>query len=361
MFRKENSKKRKGKSITYSLSGVSISKVEKALSEVKDFIVSTYKPYVFSFWNSFASMLKIPLKEYENPILVASTDGVGTKLMIALKYKKLDTIGEDLLAMNVNDILTAGAKPLFFMDYFAGGRIDPEVYKKVLVSIANACKKADCSLVGGETAEMPGVYKGKEIDLAGFVVGIVEEENLLPKMGKIQEGNILIGVSSSGLHSNGYSLIRYILKKKRISLRKKIDGHDLLEELLKPTKIYSPVILPLLEKYRDNILGIAHITGGGIPGNLPRILPEHIQAEIDPSLWEIPWIFKFLIKKGNLTWKEAFKVFNMGIGLILIVSERENEILEDLKNSGEKAYVIGSLSKGERSVKIRWKESVLES
>lgn len=360
MFREENSKKRKGKSITYSLSGVSISKVEKALNEVKDFIVSTYKPYVFNFWNSFASMLRIPFNEYEKPILVASTDGVGTKLMLALKYKKLDTIGEDLLAMNVNDILTAGAKPLFFMDYFAGSRIDPEVYKKVLVSIANACKKADCSLVGGETAEMPGVYKGKEIDLAGFVVGIVEEENLLPKIDKIQEGNILIGVASSGLHSNGYSLVRYILKQKRISLKKKIDGHNLLEELLKPTKIYSPVILPLLEKYKDNILGIAHITGGGIPGNLPRILPEHIQAEIDPSLWEIPWIFKFFIKKGSLTWKEAFKVFNMGIGLILIVSERENEILEDLMNSGEKAYIIGSLSKGERSVKIRWKENVLE-
>ncbi|MGB9810332.1 MAG: phosphoribosylformylglycinamidine cyclo-ligase [Dictyoglomus turgidum] len=360
MFWKEDGKKRKGKAITYSLSGVSINKVERALEEVKGYIVSTYKPYVFNYWNSFASVIKIPFQEYKNPLIITSTDGVGTKLIIALKHNRLDTIGDDLLAMNVNDILTAGAKPLIFMDYFAGSKIDPEVYKRVIISIANACKKVDCSLVGGETAEMPGIYRGKEIDLVGFVVGIVEEENLLPKMDRIKEGNVLIGVASSGLHSNGYSLVRYILRKKRISLKKKIDGYDLLEEILRPTKIYPPVFLPLLEKYRDNILGIAHITGGGIPGNLPRILPKNIQAEIDSSSWDIPWIFKFFIKKGNLTWKEAFRVFNMGIGLILIVSGRAEEILIDLKDLGEKAYIIGELNKGERGVKIAWKENVLE-
>jgi len=288
-----------------------------------------------------------------------STDGVGTKLMLALKYKKLETIGDDLVAMNVNDILTVGARPLVFMDYFAGSKIETEIYKRILISISNACKKADCSLVGGETAEMPGVYKGREIDLVGFVLGIVEKDYILPKLDSMSEGNVLIGVSSSGLHSNGYSLVRYILKKKRISVKKEIEGYSLLDELLKPTKIYSPSILNLLERYRDNILGIAHITGGGILGNLPRILPENVEAVIDISSWEIPWIFRFFIEKGNLTIKEAFRVFNMGIGLILVVSGKEKEILEELNSIGEKSYIIGSLERGKRGVRLVWKENVL--
>lgn len=359
MFWKESGKKRKGKSITYSLSGVSISKVEKALNSIKDHIISTYKPYVLPFWNSYASIIEVPFENYKKPLLVMSTDGVGTKLMLALKYKKLETIGDDLVAMNVNDILTVGARPLVFMDYFAGSKIETEIYKRILISISNACKKADCSLVGGETAEMPGVYKGREIDLVGFVLGIVEKDYILPKLDSMSEGNVLIGVSSSGLHSNGYSLVRYILKKKRISVKKEIEGYSLLDELLKPTKIYSPSILNLLERYRDNILGIAHITGGGILGNLPRILPENVEAVIDISSWEIPWIFRFFIEKGNLTIKEAFRVFNMGIGLILVVSGKEKEILEELNSIGEKSYIIGSLERGKRGVRLVWKENVL--
>lgn len=359
MFWEKDNKEGKRKTVTYSLSGVSISKVEKALNSVKDHLISTYKSYVFPYWNSFASVLDISLCGYKNPLLVMSTDGVGTKLMLALKYRKLDGIGDDLVAMNVNDILTSGAKPLAFMDYFAGSKIDPEVYKKVLISIANACKKVECSLVGGETAEMPGVYRGKEIDLVGFVLGIVEKDEILPKVEFMKEGNILIGVSSSGLHSNGYSMVRYILRKKKISVTKEIEGQNLLEELLKPTKIYSPVVLPILKKYRDNILGIAHITGGGIVGNLPRILPDNLEAVIDTSSWDIPWIFKFFVKKGNLTIKESFKVFNMGIGLILIVSGKEREILEELNKSGEKSYIIGTLKKGRKGVKFLWRENVL--
>lgn len=359
MFREKSGEKRKGRSITYRLSGVSISKVEKALNSIKDHIISTYKPYVLPSWNSYASILKLPFESYKNPHLVMSTDGVGTKLILALKYKRLETIGDDLVAMNVNDILTVGARPLVFMDYFAGSKIDPKTYKQVLVSISNACKKADCSLVGGETAEMPGVYRGKEIDLVGFVLGIVEGDHILPKVYSMSEGNVLIGISSSGLHSNGYSLVRYILKKKKISVKKEIDGCNLLDELLKPTKIYSPLILNLLEKYRDNILGIAHITGGGILGNLPRILPDNTEAVIDVSSWDIPWIFKFFIKKGNITLNEAFKVFNMGIGLILVVSGKEKDIVEELNKLGEKSYIIGALEKGKRGVRLIWKESVL--
>jgi len=357
MFRKKNSKQRE--KITYSLSGVNISKVEKALQEVRKDIESTHQSYVLPYWNGFSSVLEFDLKQFKNPLFLLSTDGVGTKLSLAIKYRKLSGIGFDLVAMNVNDIITSGGKPLAFLDYFGGSKIDPEVYKEILKSISLACKEANCSLVGGETAEMPGIYKGKEIDLVGFVFGVVEKDNLLPKKDKMRDGNILIGVTSSGFHSNGYSLIRYILKKKRISLKKDIDGHNLLEELLKPTKIYSTKILPLLERYRENILGIAHITGGGIVGNLPRILPDNLTAIIESS-WDIPWIFKFFIRKGNISIKEAFRVFNMGIGLILVVSDNEERILKDLDSMGEKSYIIGSLKSGKGGVKIEWKRKDLE-
>ncbi|HOJ92844.1 MAG TPA: phosphoribosylformylglycinamidine cyclo-ligase [Dictyoglomaceae bacterium] len=360
MFRKEDSRKFKKKPVTYSISGVGISKVEKALSSLKDEIEATHLPFVIPFWNGFASILNLPLENYEKPLFVMGTDGVGTKLELALKYKKLENIGDDLIAMNVDDILTCGAKPLAFLDYFAAGKIDVENYKIILKSIASACKKAECSLVGGETAEMPGVYRGKELDLAGFVLGIVEENHLLPKRERMQEGNALIGIASSGMHSNGYSLIRYIIKQKRISLNKEVDGHNLIKELLEPTKIYSVSVLSLLEKYRDYIHGLAHITGGGIPGNLPRILPDDLKAVIDVSSWDIPWIFKFFINKGKISGNEAFKVFNMGIGLIMVVSGKEKKILEDLANLGEKGYIIGHLKRGKRGVEIKWRERDLE-
>jgi len=335
------------KRITYSLAGVHISKVEKSLSFLKPYIESTYDSFVIPFWNGFSSILKINLKDYKNPLILLTTDGVGTKLKIAIERKKYDIIGQDLVAMNVNDLLTCGAKPIAFLDYIAMGKFNDEIYRKILISISDACKLVNCSFVGGETAELPGLYRGKNLDIAGFAMGIVEEKDLLPKLDEIKEGDKLIGISSSGLHSNGYSLVRYIIKKKRISLKTKIGDRTLEEEILKPTKLYPINILPLLDKFKNTIKGIAHITGGGIPGNLPRIIPKKLKPIIFTSYWEIPEIFQFFIKKGNLSKKEAFKVFNMGIGLILIVKNKEREIIDELNRNGEKSFLIGEIVKGE--------------
>lgn len=348
MFWKKSGEERDmPKRITYSLAGVHISKVEKSLSLLKPYFESTYTSNVIPFWNGFSSILKIDWKKYKNPLILLTTDGVGTKLKIALKKKKYDTIGQDLVAMNINDLLTCGAKPIAFLDYFATGRFDKEVYQNILISISKACKLVDCSFVGGETAELPGLYKGKDLDLAGFAIGIVEEEDLLPKLDDIREDCKLIGISSSGLHSNGYSLLRYIMKKKRISWKTKLGETTLEEEVLKPTKLYSPIILPLLKEFKNSIKGIAHITGGGIPGNLSRILPSGYGAFIDRSSWEIPQIFSWIINKGNLSKKEAFRVFNMGIGLVLIVKDKGEEIIRYIKNRGENAFIIGKIEKGE--------------
>ncbi|MCS7202499.1 MAG: phosphoribosylformylglycinamidine cyclo-ligase [Dictyoglomus sp.] len=347
MFWKESGEKENmPKRVTYSLAGVHISKVEKSLSCLKPYFESTYTSNVIPFWNGFSSVLRIDWKNYKNPLILLTTDGVGTKLKLALRKKRYDTIGQDLVAMNINDLLTCGAKPIAFLDYFATGRIDEEVYQNILISISKACKAVECSFVGGETAELPGIYKGKDLDLAGFAIGIVEEEDLLPKLNDINEDCKLIGISSSGLHSNGFSLLRYIMKKKKLSWKNKIGEITIEEEVLKPTKLYSPIILPLLKIFKNSIKGIAHITGGGIPGNLPRILPKGYGALIDSSSWEIPEIFLWIIKKGNLSKKEAFKVFNMGIGLILVVKD-EKEIIKSLKNQGENAFLIGKVEKWE--------------
>lgn len=339
------------KRITYSLAGVHISKVDKSLSLLRPYFESTYTSNIIPFWNGFSSVLKIDWKNYESPLILLTTDGIGTKLKIALQRKKYEIIGQDLVAMNTNDLLTCGAKPLAFLDYFATGKFDKGIYQSILISISNACKLVECSFVGGETAELPGIYKGKDIDLAGFVLGIVEEKYLLPKLDDINEDCELVGISSSGLHSNGYSLLRYIMRKKRISWKTKIEENILEEEILKPTKLYSSTVLSLLEEFRDFIKGIAHITGGGIPGNLPRILPEGYGALIDVSSWKIPPIFSWIINKGNLSKKEAFRVFNMGIGLILIVKNKGREIIRYLKNKGEDAFLIGKVERG-KGVKI---------
>ncbi|PMQ02425.1 MAG: phosphoribosylformylglycinamidine cyclo-ligase [Dictyoglomus sp. NZ13-RE01] len=335
------------KRITYSLAGVHISQVEKSLKNLKPYFEKTYNSFVIPIWNGFSSVLKINWKDYKNPLILLTTDGIGTKLKLAIQRNKLDNIGQDLVAMNVNDLITCGAKPIAFLDYFALGKFNKEIYEKILISVSEACKKVECALVGGETAELPGIYRGKDVDIAGFALGIVEEENLLPKLDEIGVGDLLIGISSSGIHSNGYSLVRYIIKEKRISWNTKINGNTLEEEVLKPTKLYPPLILPLLEHYRASIKSIAHITGGGIPGNLVRVLPKGYKAIVDSKSWEVPEIFKFLIKKGNISKKEAFKVFNMGIGLILVIKDRDKEILNFINNMGERAYIIGVIEKGE--------------
>jgi phosphoribosylformylglycinamidine cyclo-ligase len=281
--------------------------------------------------------------------LVSSTDGVGTKLKIAFLMDRHDTVGIDLVAMCVNDLAVVGAKPLFLLDYLATSKLDMERAKQVVNGIVKGCIEAECSLVGGETAEMPGFYKKGEYDLAGFAVGIVEDAQLIDGS-KVTVGDKLIGLASSGLHSNGFSLVRKVLlDHHKMGLGKRVEeiGEVLGEELLRPTKIYVKVILNLVRDF--NIGGIAHITGGGITDNLPRIIPKSYKAVVRRGTWEIPPIFSFLREKGDISEEEMLRTFNNGIGMILIVRARESEeILDRLRSLGQKAFVIGEMEKAER-------------
>jgi phosphoribosylformylglycinamidine cyclo-ligase len=297
----------------------------------------------------FAGCVSLNLERYKKPILVSSTDGVGAKLKIAFLMDRHDTVGIDLVAMCVNDIVVTGAKPLFLLDYLATSQLDLEKGKKVINGIVKGCIEAECSLIGGETAEMPGFYREGEYDLAGFAVGIVEDAQLIDGS-SMMVGDKLIGIASSGLHSNGYSLVRKILlDHHKMDLAKRVEeiGEVLCEELLRPTKIYVKTILNLVRDF--NIRGMAHITGGGITGNLPRVISKGCKAVIHKGTWEIPPIFPFLREKGNITEDEMFRTFNNGIGMILIVKAKETEdILGRIHSLGEKAFVIGEIGKAER-------------
>lgn len=339
--------------ITYSQSGVNIDAGNKAVKLIKKLAKSTYSPDVLSGIGGFSALFKIDFKTYKNPILVSSTDGVGTKLKIAFALNKHDTIGMDLVAMCVNDIITSGARPLFFLDYFACGKLHPEKFQKVVKGIAKGCKIADCSLIGGETAELPGLYKEDEYDLAGFCVGVVEKENIIDGK-KIKAKDKIIGLASSGLHSNGYSLARKVLFE--VGKFKLTDYHPQIkktmgEDLLTPTYIYSVIILDLISKFK--IKGIAHITGGGLLENIPRILPEGLKAKIIKGTWKIPPIFNLIQSIGKIEEEEMYQVFNMGIGMVVIVKEEEaNFILNFLKKQRQNAGIIGEIVKGEKKVEI---------
>ncbi len=339
--------------ITYSQSGVNIDAGNKAVKLIKNFAKSTYSPDVLSGIGGFSALFKIDFKKYKEPILVSSTDGVGTKLKIAFALNKHDTIGMDLVAMCVNDIITSGARPLFFLDYFACGKLHPEKFQKVIKGIAKGCKIANCSLIGGETAELPGLYCEDEYDLAGFCVGVVEKKNIIDGK-KIKAKDKIIGLASSGLHSNGYSLARKVLfevgKFKLTDYHQKIKK-TLGEDLLTPTYIYSGISQDLISKFK--IKGIAHITGGGPLENIPRILPEGLKAKIIKGTWKIPAIFNLIQNTGKIEEEEMYRVFNMGIGIVVIVKEEEaNSILEFLKKQRQKAVIIGEIVKGERKVEI---------
>jgi phosphoribosylformylglycinamidine cyclo-ligase len=297
----------------------------------------------------FAGCVSLNLERYKKPILVSSTDGVGTKLKIAFSMNRHDTVGIDLVAMCVNDIVVSGAKPLFLLDYFAASKLDPEKSTKVISGIVKGCIEAECSLIGGETAEMPGFYKGGEYDLAGFAVGIVEDSQVIDGSG-VTVGDKLIGIASSGLHSNGYSLVRkLLLDQLKMDLQNRVEeiGEVLGEELLRPTRIYVKTVLNLARDF--NIVGIAHITGGGITGNLPRIIPKGCKAIVQKGAWDIPPIFSFLKEKGNISEEEMLRTFNNGVGMILIVRSREvDDILARLRSLGEKAFIIGEVGRAER-------------
>jgi len=338
--------------ITYKDAGVDIEKADKFVEEIKGFVQKTFTKNVITPIGGFASAYLLEISKYKNPVITSSTDGVGTKLKIAQQLNKHDTIGIDLVAMCVNDLVTTTSKPLFFLDYFATGKLKPETAVEVIKGIAKGCELAECSLVGGETAEMPGMYKDDEYDLAGFAVGIVEKEKLLDGS-KTEKGNILIGIASSGVHSNGYSLVRKIVEVKGYSYKDYFQefGKTLGEELLTPTKIYVKTILALAE--RIDIKSIAHITGGGIPGNLIRVIRPGLKAVVEEGSWEVLPIFKWIAKEGQVPKEDMYKTFNMGIGMILAIDKKdEKEAIQLLEDLGEKPYIIGYLEEGERSVNI---------
>ncbi|MDH5203165.1 MAG: phosphoribosylformylglycinamidine cyclo-ligase [Nitrospirota bacterium] len=338
--------------LTYKRSGVDIEEGNRFISLITPMVKRTFRPEVMTDIGSFSALFKLDMTRYREPVLVSGTDGVGTKLKIAFMMDRHSTIGIDLVAMCVNDILTSGAEPLFFLDYFATGKLKTGKATEVISGIVNGCEEAGCSLIGGETAEMPGFYSENEYDLSGFAVGVVDKEKIIDGA-NIREGDVIIGLASSGLHSNGYSLVRKIffeLNKFNVDSDVPELGITLGEELLKPTRIYVQAFMALRENLE--IKGMAHVTGGGIPGNLPRILPEGVSANIKIGSWPVPPIFNLIEKMGNIPDKEMKKTFNMGIGYIIVVSEGISEsAISLLNNTGYRAFVIGGIEKGGRDVR----------
>ncbi|EHK2327909.1 phosphoribosylformylglycinamidine cyclo-ligase [Clostridium perfringens] len=332
--------------LTYKEAGVNIEEGYRSVKLIKEYAKKTMSEYVLNGLGSFAGMVELP-EGYKKPVLVSGTDGVGTKLDIACKKRKFDTVGIDCVAMCVNDILCHGAKPLFFLDYIACGKLEAEVSSDLVKGVSKGCIKSQCALIGGETAEMPGMYKEGDYDIAGFAVGIVDKDKIIN--GKdIKSGDKLIGIASSGVHSNGYSLIRKVFK----NLDEDFNGKSIWEELLTPTKIYVKPVLSLLEKF--NIKGMAHVTGGGFYENLPRMLSEEgLSIVINKNSYEIPEIFKKLMELG-VKEEEMYNTFNMGIGFVLCVEEDEvEEVLKELSKQGEKAFEIGYINAGGEGVCIK--------
>jgi len=323
-------------SLTYKGSGVDITKGNKLIEKIKPIAKSTSRPGVLAGLGGFGAMFEIPLDKYNSPVLVSGTDGVGTKLMVAEMLNKHDTIGIDLVAMCVNDLIVQGAEPLFFLDYYATGFLNPELATAVISGIGKGCIESGCALIGGETAEMPEMYQGENYDLAGFCVGIVEKNKIIDGS-KVSEGDHMIALESSGPHSNGYSLIRKVIDKSK-------PNSDQLKSLIEPTKIYVKSILSLINKIPVN--AISNITGGGLLENLPRVLPNHLAAKIDLTSWELPEIFKWLKDEGNIEITEMYRVFNCGVGMIIVVPNDASQVAIDHLNSyGENAWLIGEVVK----------------
>ncbi|MBF0566940.1 MAG: phosphoribosylformylglycinamidine cyclo-ligase [Nitrospirae bacterium] len=334
--------------MTYKDSGVDVRSADSFVGDIKTIAKKTFRKEVLTDIGSFNALFALDWKKYRDPVLVSGTDGVGTKLKVAFMAGRHDTIGIDLVAMCVNDILTAGAEPLFFLDYFAVSHLDKTVARQVLEGIAEGCIQAGCSLIGGETAEMPGFYSQGEYDLSGFAVGIAERSAIVDGSA-IKPGDSLIGLPSSGLHSNGYSMVRKLffeLEKMGIHDIIPETGTPLSEELLTPTTIYVKAIHSLMEKVR--VKGMAHVTGGGITGNLPRILPNGTGARIRTSSWEVPPIFKAIRQRGSVVEDEMNETFNMGVGFIAAISSEDTgEALRTLHSVGSEAFLMGEIVRGE--------------
>ena len=339
--------------LTYKDSGVDKEAGYEEVKLIKDIVKETYIDGVLSDIGGFAGLFELNKDAYAEPVLVSGTDGVGSKVQIAQMIDTHDTIGEDCVAMCVNDVLCQGAKPLFFLDYIATGKLVPEKMADIVKGVASGCKKAGCALIGGETAEMPGIYKENDYDLAGFSVAIVDKQKMITGE-KVQIGDVILGLPSSGVHSNGYSLVRKIIfDVMKMSLEDYVDefGRTLGEELLVPTRIYVETVYPLIEKY--DIHSISHITGGGVYENLPRVLREGLRAKVDYTGVETPTVFKKLQEWGNIKTEEMYGTFNMGVGMILVVASDDAEaIIAELKSKDEVVYELGTIVEGEIGVDL---------
>ena len=342
------------KELTYSDAGVDIDAGNKAVELMKESVKATYRPEVIGDIGGFGGLCALPVGKYKEPVLVSGTDGVGTKLKLAFMLDKHDTIGQDVVAMCINDILVQGAEPLFFLDYLAVDKIIPEKVAEIVGGVARACKESGCALIGGESAEMAGFYAKGEYDIAGFAVGIVEKASIISG-DDIKPGDVILGLPSSGVHSNGFSLVRKIcFDVNNMDVNEFIPEFNstLGEELIKPTRLYPSVCLPMIDKF--HIKGMVHITGGGFYDNIPRALPKNVNAEIDCSTWEMPPVFKKLKEWGNVPWIEMYRTFNMGIGMMIIVSERTaKSIMEHLKAKGEEVYKIGKIVEGNKTAVLK--------
>lgn len=340
--------------MTYRDAGVDIDAGNYSVQLIKDSVKATYRPEVLGDLGGFGGLFALNVGKYKEPVLVSGTDGVGTKLRLAFMLNKHDTIGQDAVAMCVNDILVQGAEPLYFLDYLAVGKLDPEQVAAVVKGVADACKESGCALIGGETAEMSGFYPVGEYDIAGFAVGVVEKSKIITAE-RVKAGDVLLGLPSSGVHSNGYSLVRKIVFEK-MGFKGDEDipelGQTIGEELLTPTRLYPKVCLPLIEKF--DIHGMVHVTGGGFYDNIPRALPDNMGAEINSETWNVPAIFDLLKHWGNVEWHEMYRTFNMGIGMIIIASPEEAAKIKDyMEEKQEFCFEIGKVTEGSHEVVIK--------
>lgn len=344
---------KQSKSLSYRDAGVNIDAGNAFVEKIKNSVASTNRPGVMGSLGGFGGMFELPTDRYKQPVLVSGTDGVGTKLKLAIELNKHDTIGIDLVAMCVNDILVLGAEPLYFLDYYATGELNAEIAADVVEGIAEGCRQSNAALIGGETAEMPGMYGKGDYDLAGFCVGVVEKQEIIDGS-KLKAGDAMIAIASSGPHSNGYSLVRKIIEVSGVDITSAFGqtGQSLGDALLAPTRIYVKAIHALLDSY--DIHAMAHITGGGLLENIPRVLPTGIQAVIDKHDVPFPEIFQWLQDNGNVEDEEMYRTFNCGVGMVLIVDDNEADaIITSLMETGEHAWRLGTIVAGEKQVVIK--------
>ncbi len=326
--------------LSYRDAGVDIDAGDRLVENIKSYAKCTMRPEVLAGIGGFGALFEIS-KNYRNPVLVSGTDGVGTKLKLAFRLNQHDSIGIDLVAMSVNDILVQGGEPLFFLDYFACGRLDVDTATRVVKGIAVGCEQAGCALIGGETAEMPGMYPEGEYDLAGFAVGVVEKDHIITGL-TIREGDAVLGLASSGAHSNGYSLIRKIIEKNNTDLSADFEGKTLMDVVMAPTRIYVKPVLEMMKHLP--VKGLAHITGGGLVENVPRVLPESVVAVLRKGEWNMPPLFGWLQQQGNVAESEMYRVFNCGIGMVLIIApELADAAMKILRSAGETVWRIGMI------------------